>query len=330
MSMHTNTWIVITSINKPTPAVVAFAAMAAKHGWHVLVVGDTKTPADYHHDHVEFLSIEQQHALYGSFSQAIPVKHYCRKNIGYLYAIKNGAEIIIDTDDDNLPYETFAQNMDVQMTATIIGGTKWANIYSYYSDQLIWPRGLSLDYIHEKGTHTSTVTRPSLVQQYLADSDPDVDAIYRLLYKNPINFNKTETKYLIEPGTYVPFNSQNTIFFKEAFPLLYLPCFVSFRMTDIWRSFIAQRLLPEMNSQLSFGPATVWQDRNAHNLMKDFGDEVVGYLNNDRIIAALDELQFGDQTIKEKIVMAWKKLHSIDIVNDAEMEIIESWLNFFE
>ncbi|VDM75263.1 unnamed protein product [Strongylus vulgaris] len=33
-----------------------------------------------------------------------PENSYTRKNIGYLYAIKNGAKWIYDTDDDNKPY----------------------------------------------------------------------------------------------------------------------------------------------------------------------------------------------------------------------------------
>jgi hypothetical protein len=37
----------------------------------------------------------------------LPSKHYARKNLGYLIAIKNGAEIIIETDDDNIPEKNF-------------------------------------------------------------------------------------------------------------------------------------------------------------------------------------------------------------------------------
>ncbi len=324
------TWIVITTINPPTNAILAFAEIANQRGWHLLVVGDTKTPADWNCENVEYLSIEKQHELYGTFSTMIPVKHYCRKNIGYLHAIKNGADIIIDTDDDNLPYDFFGKGITPNIKGEVVGGARWANIYSYYTDRLIWPRGLSLEYIHEKGKVGGIVERKALIQQFLADSDPDVDAIYRLLFKEPLTFEKTEAKFFIEPGTYVPFNSQNTVFFKEAFPLLYLPCHVSFRMTDIWRAFVAQRLLREMGSQLLFGSATVWQERNKHSLIKDFSDEVVGYLQNDTIIDALESLSFKEGSIESKIRQAWQALHAISIVNDDELKIVDNWLNYFK
>ena len=38
-----------------------------------------------------------------TIANLLPKNHYTRKNLGYLYAIKNGADAIIDTDDDNFP-----------------------------------------------------------------------------------------------------------------------------------------------------------------------------------------------------------------------------------
>ena len=57
------------------------------------------------------------------------------------------------------------------------------------------------------------------VQQYLADDDPDVDAIYRLLYKDPVRFEQCEP-IVLQPGTGCPFNSQNTAFSGRGFSSL--------------------------------------------------------------------------------------------------------------
>jgi len=35
------------------------------------------------------------------------IKQLCKKNIGYLIAIKNGVDVISETDDDNYPYKDF-------------------------------------------------------------------------------------------------------------------------------------------------------------------------------------------------------------------------------
>ena len=44
-------------------------------------------------------------------------------------------------------------------------------------------------------------------------------------------------------------------------------------MTDIWRSFVAQRIAWANGWAILFHEPTVWQDRNEHNLMRDFRDE---------------------------------------------------------
>lgn len=61
-------------------------------------------------------------------------------------------------------------------------------------------------------------------------------------------------------------------------------------MTDIWRSFVAQRVAWECGWSVLFHGPTVWQERNDHNLMRDFEDEVPGYLNNSAIREALESL----------------------------------------
>ena len=60
-------------------------------------------------------------------------------------------------------------------------------------------------------------------------------------------------------------------------------------MTDIWRSFVAQRCLWALGGAVTFHGPEVVQRRNVHNLMKDFEDEVPGYLANDRIVQLLEE-----------------------------------------
>ena len=328
--MKNNVWIVITSINYPTQAVRDFAKLVKERGWSLLVVGDTKTPVDWNCDGTIFLSIDKQYELFPVIGQLIPVKHYCRKNIGYLYAIQQGATVIIDTDDDNLPYDDFALQVDQQVTAEVVGGSKWSNIYSYFSDDIIWPRGLPLKLIHEPGKILGKETRKCLVQQSLADKDPDVDAIFRLVNKKDTYFKKTGNQYIIAGETYVPFNSQNTVFFSEAFPLMYLPCFVSFRMTDIWRSFIVKRVLNHMGASLSFHEATVWQDRNEHDLMRDFNDEVIGYQQNENIIAALDNADLTGLSVVDAISKAWSSLHDISIITEGELKNINEWLSYFK
>lgn len=319
-------WIVITSINQPTVAVREFAALAEARRVGVVVVGDTKSPPDWRLEGVDFLSIDDQSRQFPEVAKAVPTRSYARKNLGYLFAMQRGAEVIIDTDDDNRPLPGFAEGLSPEVTGRSLGGADWVNVYAHFTDRLIWPRGLPLNRIHERGQLADPAPLRCPVQQFLADEDPDVDAIYRLLYREPVVFAAGAQPLVLEPGTYCPFNSQNTVFFREAFPLLYLPSHVSFRMTDIWRSFVAQRVLWATGGRLSFHRATVFQERNAHDLMRDFRDEVDGYLRNAEIGQALSALSLPSGGEPGAAVAAcYAALRDIGVVQDEELRVLEAW-----
>jgi len=53
-------WVVVTTINLPTPAISKLARMP---GWRVVVVGDVPTPAEWQHDNCVYLSLAAQRSL---------------------------------------------------------------------------------------------------------------------------------------------------------------------------------------------------------------------------------------------------------------------------
>jgi hypothetical protein len=166
------------------------------------------------------------------------------------------------------------------------------------------------------------------VQQYLADGDPDVDAIYRMTMEQVITFDKGEV--FLRPGTWCPFNSQNTAWWPTAFPLMYLPAYATFRMTDIWRSFVAQAVLHSRGAGVVFRGATVVQRRNAHALLRDFEDEIPGYLHNGDIVQVLSELPLsGSWSVDEvcgSLSTCYRELVAKGWIPDAELDLLEKWI----
>jgi len=319
--------IVITTINPPTEAVRKISATC--QDWTFLVVGDKKTPADWQYAGVQYLSAADQMGM-GRFAAECPFNHYARKNVGYLWAAARGANAIAETDDDNIPYDTFLKQVDRAVTGRAVRKTGWENVYTHFTPDKIWPRGFPLEMITESLLHRSELSEPRVfdcpVQQFLADGDPDVDAIYRMTIVKETKFEANTV--VLEAGTFCPFNSQNTIFWRDAFPLLYLPAYVSFRMTDIWRSFVAQACLYAMGKALAFRDATVFQERNQHSLIKDFRDEVPGYLNNVRIVEILTALSLAGEVsaAADNVRRCYEALVSADIVPARELPLLELWL----
>lgn len=319
-------YTVITTINQPTAAVRAHAALAERR---LLVVGDRKTPSDWRYAGVEFIPY-QEHGAY-KLGEKLPFDHYCRKMIGYLRAMETGAEIIIDTDDDNPPYtgQAFPPfEGEFNATAEDLG---FFNAYGYYSKQRIWPRGFPLRFLAEqKNSEATTERRKAAVRiwQGLADRDPDVDAIFRLLFPGEYVFEK-KGPLVLAPGTCCPFNSQNTAFHKDAFPLLYLPAQVSFRFTDILRSYVAQPILWAAGFALGFTEASVYQERNAHDLLRDFEDEIPVYLLSEKALEAVAGAVSAGRAIADNLARAYQALYEMKIVPKSELELLDIWLACF-
>jgi len=324
--------VVLTSIAAPNDVMRRIAADCQDRGMKFYVIGDTKSPAEFSLEGCEFLSVDDQIATGSRFAKLCPTRHYARKNLGYLLAKRETIDFIAETDDDNMPSDDFYRPLPIDMTAAAAESCGWINVYRYYTDKLIWPRGLPLDRVNDplpELRSDQAVRVP--IQQGLADENPDVDAIYRLVLPLPFDFEK-RAPVALGNGAWCPFNSQNTIFYRDAFPLLYLPAYCSFRMTDIWRSFVAQRIAWENGWSILFREATVVQDRNDHSLMKDFADEISGYLGNDTIKQLLEAVPVdaGVHNIPAALRACYAALAEAEFVGREELPLLDAWLEDFE
>ena len=323
--------LVVTSIAEPTEILRSLASGSQANGWSFIMIGDAKSPSGFFLEGCDYYDIRRQVRLGLKFAQAAPLNHYARKNIGYVLAARSGAAMIVETDDDNCPVGGFwsARTRTQRLPVCRDGG--WVNAYRYFSESHIWPRGFPLDLIQQavpawERLPTEVVDCP--IQQGLADANPDVDAIYRLVCSLPQTF-RGDRRIALSMGTWCPFNSQNTTWWREAYPLMYLPTYCSFRMTDIWRSFVAQRIAWENGWGVLFHEPTMRQERNEHNLMKDFEDEVVGYLKNKDICEALSSLKLraGTDHVGENMILCYETLIGMGLLAQGELDLLAYWLS---
>ncbi|MDT4952327.1 MAG: hypothetical protein QOJ02_465 [Acidobacteriota bacterium] len=322
--------LVVTSIAPPNAALKELARGCLEQGFDFIVIGDEASPPTFELEGCRFYSLAEQRALELRFAKECPTKHYARKNIGYLVAMRASATVIIETDDDNVPVQEFWKKRTRRQSVYSVSNAGWVNVYRYFTDANIWPRGLPLDQIQAAIPPFESLSQAEMdcpIQQGLADENPDVDAIYRLALPLPQSFRK-DRRVALSDGSWSPFNSQNTTWWRDAFPLLYLPAYCSFRMTDIWRSFIAQRIAWAQGWGILFHEPTVRQERNEHNLMRDFKDEVPGYLNNSAICEALDKLslQPGLEQLNNNLRICYEQLVRMGLVGAQELALLDSWI----
>ena len=103
---------------------------------------------------------------------------------------------------------------------------------------------------------------------------------------------------------------------------------MSYEQADIWKSFVAQRCLWELGTGVVFHAPEVWQERNVHDLMRDFNDEVAGYQQNDRIAQLLEstELIPGPDHVRENISRCYRELVHHEIFPEKELQLVDTWL----
>jgi hypothetical protein len=321
--------LIVTSIAKPNAAMQALSAGALQNGYDFICVGDKSSPDNFYLKGCRFISLDMQLDLPLTYAAVAPLCHYARKNIGYLLAIKEGAEVILETDDDNSPANGFWDTTFCKYELEKqINGKGWFNIYNYFGSDA-WPRGFPLENIvsnNEIFEVVDHITNKPLIRQGLVAGDADVDAIYRLTRGTEFRFEQRPSVVLGQ-GVWSPFNSQNTLWERQSFGLLYLPATCSFRATDIIRSYVATRCLWEIDAAVLFTAPTAIQRRNVHNLLKDFSDEVLIYLKANEIAEALSALSLmpGEKNILENLKRCYIKLESLDVIKEREFELLNAW-----
>jgi hypothetical protein len=318
---------VITSINPPTTGVLKLARLSSTK---IIVIGDVKSPENYSGMNCVFYSVEDQSKMSYRIAKKLPRNHYSRKMLGYLVAANAGAKVIFDTDDDNIPYDDFDLDPDFSRRSMPASEKDlgFINIYRKFSQEEIWPRGLPLRYwskINESIDIRSEEVIPGVIQG-LADQHPDVDAIHRLLHASTTNFNRRDDIGLLS-GTWSPFNSQSTFFRREIFPLLYLPTTVSFRYTDILRSYVATPILWKLGYNVVFTKPFVYQERNIHDLMTDFAEEVPMYLTADIACSIAEKATTQGSDIYDMIFQVYSELANANIVDHSELSLLSDWLS---
>lgn len=327
-----NKCVIITTINKPTEAILKHIQ---NKDYDVIIVGDNKTPEDYKNLDCIFLDIETQKKLFPKLHNLLPQNHYCRKNMGYLYAIKKGYDIIYETDDDNIPYDNFDEILNCKNFQMITETkNKWINIFKYFTNNShIWPRGYPLSILKNQPNFLlqDTNTKPSIING-LVNNDPDVDALFRIIctHQNDIVWEKNKN-VLIDNNNICVFNTQNTFWLnKDLFICILIPCSVSFRYCDILRGIINNIILKKTNNFMMYTSPNVVQNRNEHDLLCDFQSEYEMYIHNEKILNFIDNDIENCKTIKNMLCVIYQNLLKNNVITQTDIDILNEWISFFD
>ena len=273
-------YIATTTINPPTKALKNFA----KNKNCKLIVALDKKSKKFNLKDSVILSTKYQEKKWPKLSKLIGWNCIQRRNFAILEAYERGAQIIGLIDDDNIPYSNWFKNIyvnknfkcdEIKINKPIFDPVGYTN----YSN--LWHRGMPLEYVN--GRKYLQLKKSNIkpdVQANFWNGDPDIDAVCRMVLKPQCNFKKN--KFPFFSNKISVFNSQNTLITRKVVKDYFLFPHIG-RMDDIWASFY----VTSKKYRIVYNEPTVYQQRNAHNLLKDFKDEYIGYANSSSLVESL-------------------------------------------
>jgi hypothetical protein len=306
--------IATTTINPPTEALIKYTKLK---DWHVVVAGDLKTQHELFQsiDNLTYLTPEYQSKMSPYLSELIGWNSMQRRNFAILEAYRMGADIIGIIDDDNIPNETWGQdilvNKEIEVDFYLTDDVAFDSIGALNGYEHLWHRGFPLQRIPFR--NYSNKIKKKIVPQIQAifwNGDPDIDAICRMIYNPKANFNDSEFPFASDKPS--PFNSQNTIISKSVVKDYFLLPFIG-RMDDIWAAYYVQ----SKGNQVVFSKPEVHSDRSLgtigrYSAIEDMKKE---YLGMEFTLELIFELSKNADNIKnfipEKSWLAfqeWKRI----------------------
>jgi len=276
----------------------------------------------------------------------LPWNHFGRKNVGFIFAMLHGAKVIWDFDDDNIlvnkvsPMPVPAKDLDINVIVNYDKTT--FNPYPIMGAPTspVWPRGFPLENIKWSSNTSALRVKTAVMKaerigilQSLANNDPDVDGIYRLIQPLPFSFPVTSRggekllPFSTPKGAYAPYNAQATLHMYCALWSLYLPVTVHGRVSDIWRGYIFQRLAEPLGIELLFTPPVVAQYRNVHNYLADFESENPLYMRSLKLVEQLIDWRPRAGTVPGMIEELWAYLYERDYIGLNDVLLIQGWID---
>jgi hypothetical protein len=290
----------------------------------VIVVGDRKTPADCGEYlgalarrfgvEIVYLDPAAQRAMLRAHPALDMVLRWdCvqRRNVGFLRAGRDGAEVIVSIDDDNFPTDDdfIGHHLVVgrEVEVPVVGHTSgWWNVCrrlvcdpprrfyhrGYPKSQQDWRRDESDEGLEIAVRRVRVAANAGLwLGAPDADATAQIEEPIRVVAMEPVAGSRS---CALKAGTWCPMNTQNTAFDAALLPAMYLPVMLDpvrgyriDRADDIWMSYFLRAIADHRGESVVYGPPLVHQQRNPHDHLRDLAGELAAYRLTEHLVGYL-------------------------------------------
>lgn len=321
--------IVLTSIHDCTELLNGYLANFAKYGrqCQIYLIPDLKTVAQNFPSCIKAPIFADQDGFLRNIefrTDDIPRNSDNRRNVGYLMALADGAEIIVSIDDDNYCQENEdfigsneAALLEHSHGISVSAEDGWVNNCNLLRpSNLAYPRGFP--YYARKNRfkiHTSKPERFDVrINAGMWIEDPDLDAMTWL--NCPFKALQSVGAIVLSSDTWCPINSQNTAIHRDLMAAYYFVRMIppNDRFGDIFQGYFALKIAKHMGWTARFGSPVVIHRRNSHNYLNDVQAELPSITILEELLPKLMEYKLTGTTV------GWAYLSLADFIEAQSSE----------
>jgi hypothetical protein len=262
---------------------------------------------------------------WSKYISVIPSKCHAETSFGFLAALEQSPNLIVELDDDVQAVPGYdltgdhINNLSNTEGICVSAESKWYNTLenlSMNTEGYLFPRGhpYALETREEKylwcNSNGSCVLNTGLWIGY-----PDLDAT-TILYHGGLegrgkimSKNLKRSKIIVNKGTYFAICSMNTAFLPEivpAFYQLYMNYMNIDRFDDIWSGLFIKKVADHLGDKLSLGAPLVYHDKKPRDVFKDLKKELEGMVINEQLWKIVDSLELEGKNY-------WDTYHSLTL-----------------
>jgi hypothetical protein len=254
---------------------------------------------------------KERFRTYERYLSVIPKRCHAETSFGFLVAWEEGADIVIELDDDVLPVNGYnlirdhISNLFNNSATIVLSRHKWYNVLENLivegSAEPIFPRGHPYSPQARLMDYTFTVgDEECILNMGLWLGHPDLDAL-TILYHRGLNgrchlkgIGLRRRKVIVGKGTYFAICSMNTAFKSNIIPAfyqLYMNYLGIDRFDDIWSGVFIKKIADHLGDKVSIGAPLVYHDKRSRNTFKDLRAELEGIVINEVLWKIVDSVK---------------------------------------
>jgi len=302
--------VVVTTINDCRELLDGYLKNFSKYGHEVnfYLIPDVKTPKFTIPNAIHVPSDGQQTEFLekiGFPPSDIPWNSDNRRNVGYLMALADGAEMVVSIDDDNY----CSEDEDFIGEHLKCGGLKadcvktksgWVNNCDLFVDATnLFPRGFPYFARQYERIELTGEELPVYINAGMWRGDPDIDAMTWLHHGQQVDVSRG--RFSLASQSWCPINSQNTAVHRDLMGAYYFVRMTSMmdRFGDIFQGYFALKVAKHMGWTARFGSPVVTHRRNSHVYLKDVRKEIEPILLLEELLPKLLEVKLTGTTVEE-------------------------------